>query len=220
MSRSIEAVYHLLDAMNWRSVRKHGLMSARRLIELCRPQEDGAWRCHRPTSQRLASGVMIRDQKPMPPKVLARCLTNGVEPEDWFELLNSKVFFWLDRQRLNRQRLACKASPQIALLLDAAGLLVNYSALATVTPINTGNALRAAALRNLSTFVPYKRWLIDGWEYEKIPGAGRRHKNHRPVELAICDAIPDVMDYVIAAIPLRAGEILTEDLVALIADSR
>jgi hypothetical protein len=28
-------------------------------------------------------------------------------PEDWFELLNSKVFFWLDVRRLNRQRLAC-----------------------------------------------------------------------------------------------------------------
>jgi hypothetical protein len=209
MPQPIETAYHLLDAGNWLSIQNRGLMSARRLMEVDEAKESSAWRRHRPTSRRLASGVLIRDQRPMPPKALARCLKNGLEPEDWFELLNSKVFFWLDRMRLDRQRLACGASLQIALVLNASRLLMNYGSVATVTPINTGNALRSAAPRNLTTFVPYRRWLIDGWAYEDIPSARQRPKSHHPVELTIADAVPDIMDYVVAAVPLHAGETLT-----------
>jgi hypothetical protein len=185
-------------------------MSARQLIDLYQPQDSGAARRHRPTNRSLADGVLIRDQKPMPPTALARCLTKGLEPEDWYELLNSKVFFWLDPRRLNRQRLACKASPQIVLVLDATRLLLNYCSSAAVTPINTGNARRRAALRNVSTFVAYERWRIDGWEGEVVPGAKQRDRNHRPAELAISDAVPDIMDYLVATIPLGIGEVLED----------
>jgi hypothetical protein len=208
MPRTIDTVYHLVEGSNWVSVQQHGLMSARRLMELYQASDSSAWRRHRPTSQRLAQGVLLRDQKPMPPGALARCLTNGLTPPDWFEPLNSKIFFWLDPRRLNRQRLARKASPQIALVIDAVRLLVSYGCYATVTPINSGNALRAAARRNLSTFVPYERWRVDGWEFEDVPGTGRRDPNHRPVELAVNDAVPDIMDYVVSVAPLRAGETL------------
>jgi len=132
-------------------------------------------------------------------------------PEDWFELLNSKVFFWLDPRRLNRQRLACGASPQVALVVNASRLLMKYSGLATVTPINTGNALRFAAPRNLTTFVPYQRWLIDGWAYEDIPGARPRPGSHRPAELTISEAVPDILYYVMAAVPLNPGEVLDQE---------
>ena len=211
MSQPIETAYHLVDASNWDSVRNHGLMSARRLMEACGEMDCGSARRHRPASRRLASGVLIRDQGPMPAKALMRCLRSGLRPEDWFELLNSKVFFWLDPSRLNRQRLACGPSPQVALVVNASRLLMNYAGLATVTPINTGNALRSAAPRNLTTFVPYQRWLVDGWAYEDIPGTRHRSRSHRPVELTIGDAVPDILDYVIAAVPLNPGEILDRE---------
>jgi hypothetical protein len=206
MPRAIKTVYHLVDAGNWQSVQKLGLMSAARLMAASGKAEDNTPRRHRPTAQRLASGVLIRNQKPMPPPTLARCLKSGLKPEAWFELLNSKVFFWLDIDRLNRQRHACKDAPQIALVIDAERLLAKYSTVATVAPINTGNAMRAAAPRNRSTFVPYERWVVDGWNDEVIPGAPRRPANHRPVELTIDDAVPDIMEYVVRAVVLRAGE--------------
>jgi hypothetical protein len=220
MPQPIETAYHLLDASNWPSIQRHGLMSAQRLMEAYQAKEYRGSRCHRPTSRRLAPGVLIRDQRPMPPKALTRCLKSGLSPEDWFEVLNSKVFFWLDPQRLNRQRLACGASPQLALVLNASRLLTNYSAVATVTPINTGNALRAAAARNLTTFVPYERWLIDGWAYENIPGARPRRKSHRPVELTIAEAVPDIMAYVVAVVPLGARETLTRERWRVLLDHR
>ena len=206
MARAIDRAYHLVDAGNWPSVQKLGLMSAARLMAASGSAEDNTPRRHRPVAQRLASGVLIRNQKPMPPAALTRCLKSGLTPEDWFELLNSKVFFWLDIERLNRQRHACKDAPQIALLIDAARLLSNYSANATVAPINTGNAMRAAKPRNRSTFVPYDRWVEDGWTHENIPGALCRPANHRPVELTIDNAVPDIMEYVVSVVPLRADE--------------
>jgi hypothetical protein len=206
MPRAIKTAYHLLDARNWASVQKHGLMSTRRLVEMSGETDQSDLRRHRPAGRRLVSGVMIRDQRPMPPKALAGCLRNGLQPEDWFELLNSKVFFWLAPERLNRQRRACASWPQIVLVVDAARLLAHHGARATVSPINTGNAMRAAAPRNRSTFVPYARWLADGWAHEDVSGAARRPANHRPVELTFDDAVPDIADYLVATIKLRPDE--------------
>jgi hypothetical protein len=214
MPQQIGIAYHLVDASNWASVQNHGLMSARLLMEVCGAIEYGASRRHRPANLRLASGVLIRDQRPMPPKALMRCLRSGLMPEDWFELLNSKVFFWLHLRRLNRQRLACGASPQVALVVNASQLLMKYSGSAAVTPINTGNALRSAAPRNLTTFVPYERWVFDGWVSEDIPGRRARRTSHCPAELTISEAVPDIMEYILAAVPLNAGEVLDRERLA------
>jgi hypothetical protein len=211
MARAIDTAYHLVDAGNWPSVQKLGLMSAARLMAMSGEAEDNTPRRHRPVAQRLASGLLIRNQRPMPPAALSRCLKSGLKPEDWFELLNSKVFFWLDIERLNRQRHACKDAPQVTLVIDAARLLSRYSRVATVAPINTGNAMRAAAPRNRSTFVPYERWVVDGWNDEVIPGAPRRPASHRPVELTIDEEVPDIMEYVVTVVALRAGEPLARE---------
>ncbi|MBE7198151.1 MAG: hypothetical protein INR70_10160 [Parafilimonas terrae] len=142
----------------------------------------------------------------MPPSALSKCLTDGLEPEDWYELLNGKVFFWLDPKRLDRQRLACGAAPQFVLVVDAGRLLADYGATAAVAPINSGNAMRAAALRNRTTFVPYERWRAEGWADERIPGVNPRPLHHRPVELVVSDAVPNIMAYATAVVPLAAGE--------------
>lgn len=205
MSRTITTAYHLLDARNWASVQQHGLLSTQRLMEIS-GADDTAPRRHRTSGEQLACGAYIRDQRPMPPSALRRCLRDGLHPEDWFALLNSKVFFWLEPERLNRQRRACGATAQMVLVVDSERLLATCEAAATVTPINTGNAMRAAAARNLTTFVPYARWRADGWAHEDIAGSRRRPASHRPVELAIAGGIPDMLEFLVAAVPLAAGE--------------
>lgn len=132
----------------------------------------------------------------MPPKALARCLTDGVTPDEWYRLLNSKVFFWIDPDRLIRQRNACWPVEQVVLVIDAQKMLSAYSQQASVTPFNTGNAMRAAAQRNLSTFVPYDAWVESGWAHEQITGNKVRPSSHKPVELTLSGAVPDVRDYV------------------------
>jgi hypothetical protein len=143
----------------------------------------------------LPNGAMVRDQNPMPPAALARCL-HGLTPTQWYALLNSKVFFWVDAERLDRQRRACGGA-QVVLVIDAAPLLDRYRGRAAVTPFNTGNARRQPAARGACTFVPYATWSEDGWASEASAlGTRPRSKSHRPAELAIEYSVPDAMDFV------------------------
>jgi hypothetical protein len=94
----------LAEAANWPSIQQHGLLSTRVLLD--RIGAHGSNRTafeqeHRPNRAILATGLVIRDQKPAPPAALERCLV-GITPSQWYELLNSKVFFWFDLERFNR----------------------------------------------------------------------------------------------------------------------
>jgi hypothetical protein len=145
---------------------EHGLMSTARLLDLVRIAESKRatlLRGHRPDSVRLSETVIIRDQRPMPPAALARALDDGLEPADWYELLNGFVFFWPDHDRMIRQRLACGDRPQVLLTFDASSLLSRFGMETFVSPINSGNARRKPALRGRETLVPYSMWLRDGW---------------------------------------------------------
>jgi hypothetical protein len=99
----------------------------------------------------------------MPPAALARALVDGLEPGDWYALLNGHVFLWPDRKRMDRQRQACVGRPQALLTFDGAALLDRFGAEAFLSPINSGNARRRPALRGRGTLVPYVDWLRDGW---------------------------------------------------------
>lgn len=215
MPRDLLTVYHLVDTRNYASIRKYGLLSAQRLQErtdIATPEMIAHWRQHRAKSVMLPDGTVLRDQRPMPPNALRRCLDPGLEPEDWYELLNGKVFFWTDHDRLNRQRRACGGTEQIALTIDAAALLHHYGNVAGVSPINSGNAMRAAARRGRSTFVPYRLWQAEGWRSERQDGSPPRLPNHPPAELVIPGAVPDVLAYVRSETRLGAGEFLIPDL--------
>lgn len=204
--RAIKVAYHLVDAANWPSVQRVGLMSAARLMLRYGEMAVGTLRVHRPADVQLPSGELIRDQSPMPPHRLVRGLDGGLSPADWFEAVNSKVFFWLDPERLNRHRAAYASRPQIVLSVDAATMLTKYHDTASVTPINVGNARRRPAPRNMSTFVPYAHWVADGWTHESITGRPARKSGHFPVELTVDDVVPDVLKYVLAVTELAPGE--------------
>ncbi len=91
-----ERAFHIADAENWPSIQQHGLFSTSRLIARDRLQGEAAlpFAGHRATGMRLPSGALIRDQSPMPPEALRRCLDPGLTPQDWYDLVNAKVYFW------------------------------------------------------------------------------------------------------------------------------
>ncbi len=101
---------------------------------------------------------------------------------------DARVFFWLDPGRLNRQR-ACKRRPQIVLTLDVLPWW-KPTELTSVTPINTGNALRKPARRGTATFVrTTRRVRMD--ERSRISRQYGRSRSHAPVELTIAGPVPD-----------------------------
>jgi hypothetical protein len=192
MRRRIERLYHLAEADNLASILEHGLMSTERLVRLAGISEPAGTvllHTHRPDNVRLSVGMVIRDQRPMPPAPLARALEDGLEPADWYELLNGFVFLWPDRERMERQRRACGSRPQVVLTFDGAALIERFQADAFVSPINSGNARRKAAPRGRDTFVPYTEWLSQGWP------SGR--SGRPPAEFLFGCTIPTQAPYVI-----------------------
>ena len=204
-------LYHLTQVTNWPSIERYGLLSTQALLDLAGlsgKEREYIEHRHRTEHVLLSNGVVISDQKPMPPKALERCL-QGVTPEQWYALLNSKVFFWLDTDRLSRLRRVYRSIPQIVMSIDTEKLLARHAGQITLTPINTGNARRQPAQRGLCTFVPYETWLESGWTSETEALHTRpRLRSHPPAELTVAYAIPDVMDFVRDVRRLEAGELL------------
>src|SRR5215467_9195259 len=206
-------VYHLAEADNWPSIQRDGLLSTRALLErtgINGSIRDVVEREHRPKRTILTNGLVIRNQKPMPPAALQRCLV-GLTAAQWYELLNSKVFFWFDIERLNRQRRACGSFPQVVLKIATDRLLDRHAAQAALTPINTGNARRKPALRGAATFIPYSEWTDTAWLSEaQALGTRPRSPRHPPVELTIADSVPDMMDFVVSVKNLAPEELLSQ----------
>jgi len=205
-----EHIYHLAEASNWLSIQRHGLLSASRLLSAA--GLTGAGRESLERTQRQEHTELpdnrghIRDQRPMPPAALEKCLC-GMSPADWYSMVNARVFFWLDPDRLNRQKVACEPRPQVVMVIDAAALLAAYEEQVAVTPINTGNARRKPARRGAATFVPFAEWVRSGWTSEAAAlGTPLRKRSHRPVELAVADAVPDIMRYVVGVYALPIGQ--------------
>lgn len=202
-------VFHLAEEANLDSIRRHGLLSATRLLALTGvPEEEREQRSrtHRPEREKLSDGVVIRDQKPMPPALLERCLV-GMTPAEWYALLNAKVFFWCDDARLGRLALPYKDVPLVVLVVDTAKLLARHGERAAVTPFNTGNAKPfkggPIAPRGRATFVPHPTWSVSRWASERAGlGLPPRATKPKPAELVVDDAVPDITDLLIESRPL------------------
>jgi hypothetical protein len=185
-------LYHIAEAENLASILKHGLMSTERLTEkagIPQSERTALLRSHRQANVHLPTGVLVRDQRPMPPGTLAGALDDGLEPSDWYALLNGFVFLWPDRARMERHLSACGGRPQAILTFDGPALLDGLAAKAFVSPINSGNACRKAARRGRDTLVPYATWLRGGWP------TGQRTRP--PAELLFNCVVPTEAPYLI-----------------------
>lgn len=209
--RAITRIFHLAEADNWPSIEKRGLMSAAALLDLpgVTAEDKDRVRAHRAVRTVLGNGAVVRDQTPMPPAALQCCL-HGMTPRQWYALLNTKVFFWVDPERLHRHLHACRRSAQVVMVMDATALLRTYAPQASVTPFNTGNARRKPAFRGRATFVPYAAWVRSGWQQETTAlGTRPRPRNHRPAELTVDHAVPDAMRFVIDVRRVNPGQAIT-----------
>lgn len=200
-------VFHIAEADNWPSIQRDGLLSANALFERAgaRSEDRAAVEKHRAVRAVLGDGTVIRDQSPMPPAALKTCL-RGLTPTQWYALLNGKVFFWFDEDRVARHLHACRRSAQIVLTIDAEALLARHAVRASVAPFNTGNARRKPAVRGRATFVPWATWQASGWRSESDGlGTTLRAKNHKPAELTIDRAVPDILEFVVARRAVKAS---------------
>jgi hypothetical protein len=176
--------YHLAEPANLASIRAHGLLSTECLLELSglnSTLREKFLNSHRPGPITLSNGLIIRGQEPMPPKLLAPALRDGITPGNWYRFLNGFVFLWANNER------AFAGTRQVLLEFDAKRLLKDLGDKIFLSPINSGNARRQAVPRSKKLFVPYHTWVNDGWA--EIDGK-RRADSSPPVEVVLERHLP------------------------------
>ena len=195
-------MFHCADAANVDSIGRIGLLSTNELLRrgCFGSTTEALVRAHRPHGTTLPSGVVIRDQAPMPPQALVRCLDGAISVDEWYHLVNDYVFFWLSRERARRHLNALHARVQVLLTVDVRSLVDAYERVVYLTPFNIGHARRRPARRGRRTLVPLASWRDSAWRSEAEPGRAERPARHLPAELLVKDAIPDITRFIVSAV--------------------
>jgi hypothetical protein len=185
-------LYHMAERGSWESIRERGLLSTTALLdlfEIAGPRRHAIESAHRPESIRLSHpqyGVaVVRDQKPMSEAKLRSCLI-GMEPREWYELLNRKVFLWPTKERV-AQLLSARAyrdSPHVVIEVDTSILLEQRLNQTTLSRINSGSTLYTPVSRSRETFLPLSDYPQDWWRKRRLG------------EVAVDYGIPNIADMV------------------------
>jgi hypothetical protein len=201
-------LFHMAEAGSWPSIQRHGLLSTSALLDLfeVRGEQRVALEArHRPESVTLHHPqhgmAVVRDQKPMDDRGLLRSLSGGLTPEDWYRLLNTRVFFWVRRERLMTllDARAYRGKRQTVLTVDTARLLARHEASILLSPINSGATKPFPAQRGPDTFLPMARYPFSSWD--------QKRKGREPVvELTVTHSVPDIRDFVLRVEEYVGGE--------------
>lgn len=187
-------LFHMAEPETWRSVLERGLLStsaaldlhgltgaAREALERTRRSEI-TWLEH-PQHGRFP----VRDQHPMTDAALRRCLTGGLEPADWYTLLNARAFLWADPARLERmlRTPAYRGHAHVVFAVDTFSFAEAHAERLEVSFINTGSTIRKAAARGRETFVPLADLV--------------RRDIRRVAEVTVRESAPDFAAHVVEA---------------------
>lgn len=198
-------LYHMADNASWKGLHRHGLLSTEALLDLFEvcPETRARILARQRTKSEVIEHVthgraVVRDQKPLIRSRLESCLT-GCSFQEWLDMLNSRVFFWLCKDRL--QTLMCAreycAETHVVLVLDTLRLATDFQDSITLAPMNTGNTRPFAHPRSLRTFS----------RMAEYPFEERLHRGlyYTAVELAVEKGVPHVMNYVVEAFEMRCS---------------
>ena len=189
-------LYHMAEDGSWPNIQKHGLLSTSALLTLYgytgidRERFESEWRPERmPISCDGLEDAWLRDQIPMPPEYLEKCLVGGMTPKEWYRLINSKIFFWTTWKSLEIFLAAkeYKNNPQLVITANTRLLLERYASRVTLSSINSGSTYynpdkyTRPMLRGLHTFKKIHDYSVD---YIR--------------ELVVEEGVPDITDITIA----------------------
>jgi hypothetical protein len=207
LAEAYPRLYHMAESGSWPSIRRHGLLSTSSLLSLfevrggARAKIESA---HRPVSvpiRHSEHGVaVVRDQIPMRDADLAKCLRDGITPRDWYELLNSMVFFWLSEERLETLlgARAYRDKSHTVLILDTRALVRDCAPRVMLSPMNSGATRPVAHPRGRETFLPLAKY--------PFKARRKRSRANAVVELAVTGGILDVERCVIEVVERSIAE--------------
>lgn len=208
--RHYPVVYHIAWGGSSPSIQEHGLLSTKALLRLYGKTDEAiaaltqARRAHwveidcpgRPSA-------VLRDQKPMTDAGLRRALDGSAEPWQWYDLINSMVFFWPTTARLGTM-LTASAYEGVAhdvLVVDARALVGLERDNIRVSEINSGSTRRMPWPRDVTLF---KRFADYPFEYRR-----RKYGVARAVaEVCVVDRVERIAEAVLDVKRGTAGEVM------------
>ena len=108
LARRFPRLYHMAADGSWPSIAERGLLSTTALLDLFEVLEPRRSEIEAPAEPESVvlehpqhGQVTIRDNKPLLESRLKGCLLDGVTTEEWYRLLNRRVFFWPTRKRVD-----------------------------------------------------------------------------------------------------------------------
>lgn len=201
-------LFHMAEEGAWPSIRATGLSSTSALLDHLgyigekRLAYESLQRARKTTVSDIGGrDFVLRDQRPMAANRLEKVLQDGLKPRDWYELINGRVFFWVEEKRLigllnsrdNRDR------PHDVLVVDTTTLLAKYADAVLLTHMNTGNTFPFPQPRGLDTFVRIADW----------PARPNGTPDRKIVELTVKYAVPDIADHVLEVRKMHGERILS-----------
>jgi hypothetical protein len=196
-------VYHMAEAGTWPSIQQRGLLSTTAALDALgikgarRDELEGAYR---PDMLSLnpggANDIVLRDQRPMPPNRLAQALPAHLTTEQWYRIINNKVFFWVSQERLGRLLRSYEHQVHDVLRVNTASLLDSHFARTWLCHMNSGNTLPIPHWRDETVF---KR--IDDYPVNSV---GKPTKE--VVELVVDYSVPDIAQHVIDVTRVQGDE--------------
>ena len=201
-------LYHMAECGSWSSISKYGLLSTSALLDLFEykgKDRRAVESSHRPESINIShhsiGTAVVRDQKPMGDDGLRRCLVDGLTPREWYEILNSKVFFWTSLDRLSRLLNArpYRDKAHDVLIVRTAPLVDQYGDRIVLSPINSGCTKPYPHPRGAGTFLPISEYPFESW-------AAKRPTWDAVVEVAIEGGISNIQDFVRRVTKMKADK--------------
>ena len=200
-------LYHMTERGSWRSIRERGLHSTCSLLDrysVGESERELILRHHRANRIKIHREgfptAVIRDQKPMSEAGLRKALPQYMAPADWYQILNSKVFFWLTEARLHKLACAKAYREQVHEVIEVCtrSLIEAHENRIWLCPYNSGATKRNPFYRDERTFQR-----IPDYPYHTRP------KQERAVELAVDYAVRDIRDHVLRVVVKKGKKVLT-----------
>ncbi|GAB5451135.1 MAG: hypothetical protein Hals2KO_14630 [Halioglobus sp.] len=202
-------LFHMAECDSWSNVYENGLLSTSALLDLYEISGDlrlAIESQHRPESIEInrvgLPSAVVRDQKPMSDKALRKVLLDGLTPRDWYETLNSKVFFWSSEDKvqvlLNARAYRDKVHDVIS--IDTAKLVQKYGDKIVVCPYNSGSTIMKPVRRGLDFFTPIEDFDFDVWRK-------KRGRSKAVTEVCVEGGVNDVRKIVIEVRRMQRAEV-------------
>ncbi len=210
LTRLYPEAYHMAADGSWPSIARHGLLSTAALVERWEIASPGIRESllqqRRPEQVAIEHpehGVaIVRDHKPIREAALAEALIDMTTAE-WFEVLNERVFFFVQRgRRLNGLLKAYSKSPQLLITVDTASLVAAHESRIELCQINSGFAQpHQKKERSRDSFLPIAQY---GHPDRKAP----RASGEDLAELTVLGGVPDIADHAIRVERVFGSDVL------------